>query len=203
MASSIDAADADVTMAGAAGEALGVSVAAAGDVDADGYDDVIVGAHGHGTSLGHAYVYLGGSAMNATADVTLTGEAATDQFGVSVASAGDVNADGRDDVMVGAHIRSSSRGEAYLYFGGASMDSGVDLSWEGEAPTNHFGVTVAPSGDVNADGIADALTGAHTYGNSAGRAYVIYGAASTAGITLAAIPSPMPGQLMNFGINAD
>ena len=104
---------ADVTLfAEAPGDVFGITVAGAGDVNGDGYDDVIVGATQNdaaGVNAGRAYVYFGGLGMDAVADLTLTGEAAGDNFGISVAAAGDVNGDGYDDVIVGAYDERRGR----------------------------------------------------------------------------------------------
>ncbi|HEX9934079.1 MAG TPA: integrin alpha, partial [bacterium] len=70
---------------------FGYSVSAAGDVNKDGYADVIVGAHKAYTYTGRAYVYYGGPAMDNTADVVLIGEGTYDIFGYSVSTAGDMN----------------------------------------------------------------------------------------------------------------
>jgi hypothetical protein len=104
---------------------LATLVSSAGDVNGDGYADVIVGAYlndAGGTDAGRAYIYFGGPAMDNIADVVLTGEAAGDFFGSSVSTAGDVNGDGYSDVIVGALISMmqavTSAGRAYIYFGG-------------------------------------------------------------------------------------
>ena len=97
---------ADVILTGeAADDWFGFSVSSAGDVNGDGFSDVIVGAFQNdagGTDAGRAYIYFGGTAMDSIADVILDGEAAGDRFGESVSSAGDVNGDGFSDVIVGA-----------------------------------------------------------------------------------------------------
>ncbi|MEE8638693.1 MAG: VCBS repeat-containing protein, partial [Candidatus Margulisiibacteriota bacterium] len=97
---------ADVTFSGGADyDNFAVSVSSAGDVNGDGYVDVIVGAYyadGGGTNSGQAYIYFGGTSMDNTADVTITGGAEWDGLGYSVSSAGDVNGDGYVDVIVGA-----------------------------------------------------------------------------------------------------
>jgi hypothetical protein len=91
----------------AADDQFGVSVSGAGDVNGDGYADVIVGAPGNaaaGSAAGGAYIFYGGPSAGAVAGLTLTGEAANDNFGFSVSGAGDVNGDGYADVIVGAYL---------------------------------------------------------------------------------------------------
>jgi hypothetical protein len=176
---------ADVTLTGAAAsDWFGYAVAGAGDVNGDGYDDVIVGAHYNdagGTSAGRAYVYYGGTSPDATADLTFTGAAAGDFFGRAVASAGDVDGDGYDDVLVGAYLNDANgtdAGRAYLYYGGASTDLVADVIYTGEAAGNYFGYALTGLGDVNGDGYADVAVGAYRNGaggTDAGRAYVYYG----------------------------
>ncbi|MBK8981992.1 MAG: FG-GAP repeat protein [Ignavibacteria bacterium] len=94
---------------------FGYSVSSAGDVNGDGYDDIIVGAYGFNNNTGRAYIYFGAqNIMNTNVDVILTGEGMNNFFGASVSSAGDVNGDGYSDVIVG----SAPTGRAYIYFGG-------------------------------------------------------------------------------------
>jgi hypothetical protein len=91
----------DITMTGdSVNQKFGYSVSTAGDVNGDGYADVIVGAPGYLSNTGRAYIYYGGPSMNNIADVILTGEAADNYFGHSVSTAGDVNGDGYADVIV-------------------------------------------------------------------------------------------------------
>ncbi len=168
----------------AAGDQLGWSVARAGDVNGDGYPDVIVGAplnDAAGSNAGRAYVYYGGPAADATADLTFTGAAADDRFGISVASAGDFNADGYADLIVGAHQNDAGgfdAGRAYVYFGGPAADATADLTLTGAGANDDFGYSVAPAGDFNADGYADVMVGArfnNAGGTAAGRVYVYFG----------------------------
>ena len=83
-----------------------------------------------GTDAGRAYIYFGGSNMNSTADVIMTGEAAGDWFGISVSTAGDVNGDGFSDMIVGAwqnDAGGTDAGRAYIYFGASSMNNAADI----------------------------------------------------------------------------
>jgi hypothetical protein len=168
----------------AAGDLFGVSVASAGDVNGDGFPDLIVGAHENdamGANSGRAYIFYGGPAADSKADVVLSGEAAGDAFGYSVASAGDVNGDGNADVIVGAYENSAKAGGAgrvYVFFGGASMDNSPDLVFTGADAGDYFGISVASAGDLNGDKFGDVIVGAYqndTAGRDAGRAYVFLG----------------------------
>jgi len=177
---------ADLTLTGAAGDRFGWSVASAGDMNGDGYADVIVGAPYNsdgGSSAGAAYVYHGGASPDVTADLTLTGEATNNYFGAAVATAGDVNGDGYADVIVGAPFNSAggtNAGRVYLYHGGPGADATADLTLTGEAADDYFGM-VQTAGDVNGDGYDDVIVGANyndAGGTNAGRAYLFYGGPS-------------------------
>lgn len=175
----------DLALGGAAaGDLFGVAVASAGDLNKDGFPDLIVGAHENdavGANSGRAYIYFCGPAGDSKPDVTLSGEAAGDAFGYSVAGAGDVNGDGFADVIVGAYensARAGGAGRAYVYFGGGRMDSYPDLIFSGQAAGDYFGISVAGAGDVNGDHFDDLIVGAYQSdagGADAGRAYVYFG----------------------------
>ncbi|HRQ53432.1 MAG TPA: integrin alpha [Ignavibacteriaceae bacterium] len=168
----------DVTLTGAAAnDWFGFSVSTAGDVNGDGYADVIVGAPYYdavgGSNAGRAYIYFGGSIMDNLADVVMSGVSVGYRLGCSVSTAGDVNGDGFNDLIVGAHGYNAFTGLAYIYFGGPSMDSMADVTMTGEATDNYFGYSVSIAGDVNGDGYDDVIVGAS--GNNAGRSYIYFG----------------------------
>ncbi|MBK9225887.1 MAG: FG-GAP repeat protein [Ignavibacteria bacterium] len=154
---------------------FGNSVSSAGDVNSDGYDDVIVGANGFNSFTGRAYIYYGGAIMNSAADVIMTGEFTGHNFGSSVSGAGDVNADGYSDVIVGAYAASVYTGKAYIYFGGSSMNNIADVNMAGENSNDNFGYSVSGAGDVNGDGYQDVICGAYGYNSDFGRAYIYFG----------------------------
>ena len=95
---------------------FGGSVATAGDVNGDGYSDVIVGAARYYSDTGRVYVYLGSAnGLSPTPTFTATGESFGSYFGTSVGTGGDVNGDGYADVIVGAGGYNGYQGRAYVY----------------------------------------------------------------------------------------
>jgi hypothetical protein len=142
----------------AVGDVFGVSVAFAGDIDADGLDDVVVGAHQKwrtATSLngaGYVRVFSGrqGRLLHEWRGRTQSG-----MFGCSVAAAGDVDRDGRPDVIVG-EILPGTPGAATVFSG---RTGAVLLALAGRSGERGFGTAVAGAGDVDRDGQADVLVG--------------------------------------------
>lgn len=164
-----------------------ISVAGAGDVNGDGYDDVIVGASDYDVGpyedAGRAYVFLGDSTGVSPSPVWIAeGEQTDSWLGRCVDGAGDVNADGYDDVIVGApgfDNGHSDAGLAYVYHGSPSGPSAT-AAWtkEGDQLADRLGHSVSGLGDVDGDGYGDVAVGAHGYDNGAddaGKAYIYHG----------------------------
>ena len=171
---------------GVSDESLGRSIASAGDVNKDGYDDIIVGAPWASYPDGHegrAYVFYGSpSGLPATANWIAESNVAWTDFGMSVASAGDINDDGYDEVLVGAPWYShgeNSEGRAFLYYGSPTgLRSAPIHTAESNQEDAYMGYSVASAGDVNGDGIEDIIVGISWYdggqGNE-GRVIVYHG----------------------------
>ena len=142
------------------GDHFGKSVSGAGDVNGDGFDDLIVGAIGddnNGMSSGSARVFSG---VDGTVLYTFYGDSPSDRFGASVSGAGDVNGDGFSDVIVGA-VGDDPNG---VWSGSARVFSGLDGSilhtFDGDSKNDYFGYSVSGAGDVNVDGYEDMIVGA-------------------------------------------
>ncbi len=138
---------------------LGAAVDSAGDVNGDGFDDVVAGAYGNSTVTPFAAVYEGSaSGIGTSAGITISGSLGT-QFGRTVAGVGDVNIDGYDDIVVGAQKAGTSfQGRAALYLGGESgTQHASESSLVGVSTGQEVGTAVGGAGDVNDDGYDDIL----------------------------------------------
>jgi VCBS repeat-containing protein len=224
----------------------GVSVSSAGDVNGDGFDDLIIGAQGSDGSTsfiisrGEAFVVFGKATGFGNIDVAATnlvtsgqgfrvfGADPYDQAGLSVSSAGDINGDGFDDLIIGAFgaddptTQIFDRGEAIVVFGKATGFGDIDVSAPnfatsgqgfrvfGEDVADFAGVSVSSAGDVNGDGFDDLIIGAQGSDGSAnsksavGEAIVVFGKAAGFGdIDLSAANFATSGQGFRiFGADA-
>jgi len=188
---------------GAAGERSAISVRGAGDVNGDGFADVIVGADNRDSNTGAAFVVFGdGGPFGADLDLDsldgsdgfrLDGETTGDLAGFAVSGAGDVNGDGVSDLLVGAYGADGEAGRSYLVFGSsagfaASLDLGAldgsdGFRLEGETAGDFSGFAVSDAGDVNGDGFDDLLVGAYQANGGAGYGYVVFGSGAAFGQT--------------------
>lgn len=161
---------------------FGCSIAGDGDINGDGYTDIIIGASAtwigpsfpyHIMTTGAAYVYFGGPTIDTTADLTLiVGDWLSSTgwyygFGKAVCIPGDLNGDGYDDFVIGAaNDDYDAHGRAYIYFGGPNVDDKWDVLLEGEEVFDNFGFSLSKVGDINKDGYDDVLIGAPMFLNN-------------------------------------
>jgi hypothetical protein len=183
-------------------DSFGVSASNAGDVNGDGIADIIVGASTADTNglnnSGNAYVIFGRSgglgtnfdlsSLNGSNGFAVNGFQESGQLGFSVSTAGDINNDGIDDIVIGSRGAGELRGAAYVVFGSQNgfaanlnpfnLDGNNGFAFYGK-DGSQAGFSVSGAGDVNGDGIDDIIVGApleNVDGNtSAGAAYVIFG----------------------------
>ncbi len=206
----------------------GRSVSGAGDVNGDGLNDLIVGAWGAdpgGSYSGQSYVVFGkadGTTVELSAVVAGTGGFAIngisnlDFSGQSVSGAGDVNGDGLDDLIVGAHLvvlgGNADVGQAYVVFGkvdGTTVELSAVVAGTGGFAINginrfdHLGRSVSGAGDVNGDGLDDVIVGAYFAGNNdAGQSYVVFGKTDGTAVDVSAVVAGTGGFAIN-GINLE
>jgi len=162
----------------AAHELFGDCSGRAGDVDGDGLQDVVVGAYGFQESRGTAHLFLGSRGTGLSKDPVWNaeGEAPGDWFGYSVASAGDVNGDGRPDVVIGAKMARQGSlgkvGKVYVYYGdGKSLSSRPSWTAVGEKVYDMFGWRAVSAGDVDGDGFSDLIASSYGYDGPKGPDY--------------------------------
>jgi hypothetical protein len=167
------------------------SAAGAGDVDGDGYADLVVGGSVSSIYHGRAFLFLGrASAFWPTPDAVLVGpDAANDHFGLSLGGAGDVNGDGFADVVVGSEGAHGTSGAAYLFQGGSPFDPlapPAELVAPSGISTELLGADVAGAGDVNGDGYADVLVRGSDGAPGADNVVLVYLGGPTGLVTTAA-----------------
>ncbi len=183
----VEKTDPDAVIFGSPGEMFGFSVARAGDVNSafNGADDLIVGAPFNDTNLldaGVAYIFYGGDvsslpAESTGADKTIVGDDLRGRLGYAVSTAGDINSDGYDDVLVG--VPDIGTGKAYVLYGGSSMDTTPDKTFYGTNDGDQFGFAVAGGANLDGTSMGDIVIGAPTTSSGKGAACVFLNVAKS------------------------
>lgn len=185
---------------------VGDKVSAAEDINGDGIDDILIGvrlANPNGNTSGAAYIVFGNnqtggfpntlslSELNGSNGFTITsGDTIRSRLGVAVNSAGDVNGDGLNDVVIGAGVTGPNySGSAFVLFGSTiafpslvnltSLDGNNGFVLHGIAANDRAGYSVSGIGDINSDGLDDLVVGAYdatgSNGIKSGSSYIVYG----------------------------
>jgi hypothetical protein len=174
----------------------GFSVNGPGDINGDGYGDILIGAYNANAGAGYTYVVYGQSSFPALVDLSQTGYgfaiqgvSANDYSGYSVSGAGDVNQDGYRDFLIGAYGANSEAGSTYIVYGrdtetspfpavlslATLSSSGNGIAINGVSAADQSGFSVTSAGDINHDGIADVAIGAKGANLGSGVTYIVYG----------------------------
>jgi hypothetical protein len=180
-----------------------------GDINLDGYLDVVVGVPSSNSYTGSAYVMYGGKngfrsiprvdQMQLSQGFSITGTSAGDKLGSSVSGAGDVNADGIQDFIVGAPYATNTVGNAYILYGAnatnrpnlllSSLTSQDGIKLTGVSAGDSLGWSVSNAGDFDGDGYDDVIIGA-PHASDVGVSYIIFGSPNISTYTInLAMPS--------------
>lgn len=161
---------------------LGKTVSYAGDVNNDGYDDILIACSKCGADGKVFFKYGSASLSNLDPDITLNAPDPGSLFGSGLSNAGDVNHDGYDDFIIGAYnydVAGVNYGAVHLYLGSAAgISATASQTLIGFQDDSYFGNFVNNAGDVNGDGYDDILVGAQNFDGlftNEGAAYVYYG----------------------------
>ncbi len=186
-----------------AGDYSGYSVRGAGDVNNDGYSDIIIGAPNANSKAGISYIIFGNrteylkdislSTLAILQGIAIFGASVGDQSGWSAGGAGKVNSDNYADVIIGAPSALGYAGISYVVFGSKTLaninladltiDQGFNIT--GASANDYSGLFVSAAGDFNSDGYNDVIIGAPATNLDSGSSYVVFGGKNAMNLNLA------------------
>jgi hypothetical protein len=185
---------------------LGYWVAAGGDINGDGFQDLLAGAPSYNAGDGLVAVIYGSAfptsltlqSLSSSGAIYYGSGGSTENAGISTAAAGDINKDGYGDFLIGSYNYNGGAGRVHLVYGGPNLAQGNLLppantngivTYTELAALSYCGYPVGGGGDINGDSFVDIVIGCPWFNSHVGKAYVVFGKATMTSLNLNSILS--------------